>query len=135
MSDIKSKLYGLLGKKKLGLPVYNVASEQHGIQQRFVCELRVPGIDYVGQGFAQSKKDAQSNAARDFGSYLVQKGLITAAELPALSGVAVVGGGQLGYQMKPDLQAQAVGGGGIMDIHQGHAVHELPLEPTVQQVR
>jgi len=38
----------------------------------------------VGFGNSTSKKDAQSNAARDFGQFLVREGLVTAQELPQL---------------------------------------------------
>lgn len=133
--DIKGALYGLLGKKKLGQPVYTVLPADHSSQHRFACDLHVPGIDYVGHGLAQSKKDAQASAARDFAHYLVQKGLIKAADLPSLNGVAMVGGGQEGYQMRPDLQAQAVGGSGIMDLGQGRPIMEPIYIQRVQVYR
>jgi hypothetical protein len=47
-------------------------------RQRFLCELRVPGFDYVAAGNSTVKKDAQSKAARDFVAFLVGQGLMQA---------------------------------------------------------
>lgn len=51
-------------------------------RQRFLCELRVPGINYVGAGNSTVKKDAEKNAARDFVSFLVRNGNVLAADVP-----------------------------------------------------
>lgn len=40
------------------------------------------GYDYVGAGNSTNKKDAQTNAARDFLQYLVRNGLISQGEVP-----------------------------------------------------
>lgn len=50
---------------------------------RFLCEVTVPGITYVGAGNSTSKKDAEKNAARDFVNFLVRTGQINPAEIPA----------------------------------------------------
>lgn len=53
-------------------------------RQRFLCEVRVPGYNYVGVGNSTSKKDAHSNAARDFVQFLIRQGEINASECPDL---------------------------------------------------
>lgn len=47
-------------------------------------QVRVDGFNYIGMGNSTNKKDAQTNAARDFVSYLVRIGEMTAAEVPAV---------------------------------------------------
>ena len=51
-------------------------------RQRFLCELRVNGFDYVGVGNSTNKKDAQINACRDFINYLVRAGHINSNDVP-----------------------------------------------------
>lgn len=51
-------------------------------RQRFLCEVRVDGFNYVGAGNSTSKKDAQINAAKDFVSYLVRQQIVPASEVP-----------------------------------------------------
>lgn len=51
-------------------------------RQRFLCEVRVDGFNYVGVGNSTNKKDAQSNAARDFISFLVRQALVNPNEVP-----------------------------------------------------
>lgn len=80
--DIKNALYAVLGKRKLGTPMYEFHTENRGGRQRFRCELRVPGINYVGMGNSTNKKDAQTNSARDFASFLIRENLINANEVP-----------------------------------------------------
>uniref|UniRef100_A0A183BY18 RNA helicase n=1 Tax=Globodera pallida TaxID=36090 RepID=A0A183BY18_GLOPA len=99
MNCIKQSLYAVLGKRKLGTPNYNVRPENRGGKSRFICQLTVPGINYVGLGNSTSKKDSQANAARDFGLFLVREGFINASEIPQLqiqiieeSDIQVVGG-------------------------------------------
>jgi len=82
--DIKGALYAVLGRRKIGIPSYQI-TEIRGNRQRFKCELRVPGVDYVGLGNSQGKKDAQTNAARDFATYMINQGMINASELPMLT--------------------------------------------------
>lgn len=42
------------------------------------------GFNYIGMGNSTNKKDAQSNAARDFVNYLVRVNEIKREEIPAL---------------------------------------------------
>lgn len=58
----------------------NISGPKH--RQRFLCELRVAGIGYVGAGNSTNKKDAQSNAAKDFIQYLVRNGQINEKDVP-----------------------------------------------------
>lgn len=46
--------------------------------------MRVDSFNYIGMGNSTNKKDAQTNAARDFVNYLVRIGEMNAAEVPAL---------------------------------------------------
>lgn len=46
------------------------------------------GYNYIGMGNSTNKKDAQSNAARDFVNYLVRMKEISPGEVPAL-GVSI----------------------------------------------
>jgi ATP-dependent RNA helicase A len=82
--DIKTTLYALLGKKKLGCPTYDCKEERRGKITRFKCELRVPNMNYVGLGCSTNKKNAMSNAARDFGMFMIREHLCVASELPNL---------------------------------------------------
>lgn len=57
-----------------------VAGPKH--RPRFLCEVSVPGLSYVGAGNSTSKKDAEKNAARDFVNFLVRTGQIIASDVP-----------------------------------------------------
>lgn len=46
-------------------------------------QVRVDTYNYIGMGNSTNKKDAQTNAARDFVNYLVRIGEMSAAEVPA----------------------------------------------------
>lgn len=85
MTDIKAALYSILGKKKLGVPQYNVKEEKRGNRTVFKCELRLPGYNYIGFGSSNSKKDAMSNAARDFGYFMIREGHLHSVDLPQLN--------------------------------------------------
>ncbi len=63
-------------------------------RQRFLCELRVPGFNYVGAGNSTVKKDAEKNAARDYVSFLVRSGNVIASDVP----------GDIGDNAAPSLQ-------------------------------
>lgn len=58
-------------------------------RQRFLCELKVEGHNYVGAGNSATKKEAQTNAAKDFVNYLVRSGNIAAVDVPEDVGVKV----------------------------------------------
>ena len=49
---------------------------------RFLCELHVDGISYVGAGNSTTKKQAEKNAARDFIRFLIRAGEIDANDVP-----------------------------------------------------
>ncbi len=87
MSDvegIKSFLYGWLQKNRRAAPEYTFMQRPAGRgRQRFICEVRVEGMSYVGMGNSINKKDAQTNAARDFTSFLVREGLIADEHVPS----------------------------------------------------
>ncbi len=72
------------------VPVYDVRPTGPKHRQRFLCELRVPGFDYVAAGNSTVKKDAQSNAARDFVAFLVRQGLMQARFVPGSQFPAVL---------------------------------------------
>ncbi|XP_040262794.1 ATP-dependent RNA helicase A isoform X2 [Bufo bufo] len=123
MADVKNYLYAWCGKKKV-TPNYDIRSAGNKNRQKFVCEVRVDGFNYTGMGNSSSKKDAQSNAARDFVNYLVRMGEMRSDEVPALGapqadatdggdgftneGFGVPSGGPL----PPHLAIKAEGGGG-----------------------
>uniref|UniRef100_A0A8C2IQA2 RNA helicase n=1 Tax=Cyprinus carpio TaxID=7962 RepID=A0A8C2IQA2_CYPCA len=91
MADIKNFLYAWCGKKKL-TPNYDIRAAGNKNRQKFLCEVRIEGYNYIGMGNSTNKKDAQSNAARDFVNYLVRTKEVSASEVPAL-GVSVPDGG------------------------------------------
>ncbi|XP_014241138.1 dosage compensation regulator isoform X2 [Cimex lectularius] len=81
MSDIKSFFHQWCVKKSVE-PAFDIRPTGPKHRQRFLCEVRVPGYNYVGAGNSTTKKDAQFNAARDFVQYMVRQGLILPNELP-----------------------------------------------------
>ncbi|XP_028151062.2 dosage compensation regulator [Diabrotica virgifera virgifera] len=82
MSDLKSFLNQWCQKNKKE-PAYEVRPTGPKHRQRFLCELRIDGYNYVGAGNSTNKKDAQSNASKDFISFLVRQGMINKNEVPA----------------------------------------------------
>ncbi|KAF5271033.1 hypothetical protein FQR65_LT05383 [Abscondita terminalis] len=88
MGDIKSFLHQFCQKNKVE-PQFEVRPTGPKHRQRFLCEVRVDGHSYVGAGNSTNKKDAQSNAARDFVSFLVRQGLVNAKEVPTDLGLGV----------------------------------------------
>ncbi|GLD68596.1 ATP-dependent RNA helicase A isoform X1, partial [Lates japonicus] len=117
MADIKNFLYAWCGKKKL-TPNYDIRAAGNKNRQKFMCEVRVDGFNYIGMGNSTNKKDAQTNAARDFVNYLVRVGEMNAAEVPAL-GVSAPDGDQ------PDGGGGGGGGGGSF----GNLPFSGPLPP------
>lgn len=55
-----------------------------------ILKVRVEGFNYAGMGNSTNKKDAQSNAARDFVNYLVRINEVKSEEVPAV-GVSIYG--------------------------------------------
>nr|XP_036877000.1 ATP-dependent RNA helicase A [Manis javanica] len=86
MGDVKNFLYAWCGKKKM-TPSYEIRAVGNKNRQKFMCEVRVEGYNYTGMGNSTNKKDAQSNAARDFVNYLVRINEVKSEEVPAV-GVA-----------------------------------------------
>ncbi|XP_048744664.2 ATP-dependent RNA helicase A-like isoform X1 [Ostrea edulis] len=83
MGDMKQFLYAWLGKRK-ATPAYEFSQTGSKHKPRFKCEVRADGFDYLAVGNSTNKKDAQTNAAKDFVQYLVRQGLVQQAEVPAL---------------------------------------------------
>ncbi|XP_036891151.1 ATP-dependent RNA helicase A isoform X1 [Sturnira hondurensis] len=86
MGDVKNFLYAWCGKRKM-TPTYEIRAVGNKNRQKFMCEVRVEGYNYIGMGNSTNKKDAQSNAARDFVNYLVRINEVKSEEVPAV-GVA-----------------------------------------------
>lgn len=63
--------------------VFKILSLVHALDLCFYLQLRVEGFNYIGMGSSTNKKDAQSNAARDFVNYLVRVNEMKKDEVPA----------------------------------------------------
>lgn len=70
----------------------NLRITQVNLNTFFPCllKVRVEGYNYTGMGNSTNKKDAQSNAARDFVNYLVRINEVKSEEVPAI-GVSTYG--------------------------------------------
>lgn len=82
MGDIKNFLHAWCGKRKMS-PNYEIRAVGNKNRQKFMCEVRVEGYNYIGMGNSTNKKDAQSNAARDFVNYLVRINEVKSEEVPS----------------------------------------------------
>ncbi|KAJ8672784.1 hypothetical protein QAD02_004044 [Eretmocerus hayati] len=82
MGDAKAFLHQWCAKTTTE-PNFEVRPTGPKHRQRFLCELRVNGYDYVAVGNSTNKKDSQGNASRDFINYLVRTGKINAQDVPA----------------------------------------------------
>uniref|UniRef100_T1KY05 DRBM domain-containing protein n=1 Tax=Tetranychus urticae TaxID=32264 RepID=T1KY05_TETUR len=76
----KEFLYAWCGRQKL-TPVYDTCNIT-GRMPKFKCEVKVPSFAYVGIGISTNKRDAATNAARDFVNYLIREGKIEPSSLP-----------------------------------------------------
>ncbi|XP_031836743.1 dosage compensation regulator mle isoform X1 [Nomia melanderi] len=85
MGDIKSFFHQWCAKHGRE-PQFDVRPTGPKHRQRFLCELRVSGFDYVGAGNSTNKKDSQGNAARDYVNYLVRTGHVNANDVPKDAG-------------------------------------------------
>lgn len=65
------------------LLVFKTLSLVHATDLYFYLQVRVEGFNYIGMGNSTNKKDAQSNAARDFINYLVRTNEMKREEIPA----------------------------------------------------
>ncbi|NXA49059.1 DHX9 helicase, partial [Nothocercus julius] len=88
MGDVKNFLYAWCGKRKV-TPNYEIRAAGSKNRQTFLCEVRVEGFNYIGMGNSTNKKDAQSNAARDFVNYLVRVNEMKTEEIPTFGPVGV----------------------------------------------
>ncbi len=103
--DIKAFLYAWLGKNKKSNPEYDVRPAGGKHRQRFLCNLAVPGYEYVACGNSTNKKDAQTNAARDFVQFLERRGDLQGNEVPQeiMAPPQQQQQEQQGFQHRPDL--------------------------------
>lgn len=93
-------------------------------RQRFLCELRIPGFDYVGAGNSTNKKDAQGNAAKDYVNYLVRTGRVNANDVPKESSTMQVmasnDGSMMNESISIPMKSVYQGGMGPNDIGQAY---------------
>ncbi|NXW47907.1 DHX9 helicase, partial [Nyctiprogne leucopyga] len=87
MGDVKNYLYAWCGRRRV-TPAYEIRAGGGRSRQTFLCEVRVEGFNYVGMGNSTNKKDAQSNAARDFINYLIRVNEMKRDEVPAFGPAA-----------------------------------------------
>ncbi|CAH1405915.1 unnamed protein product [Nezara viridula] len=100
MSDVKSFFHQWCNKKSVE-PTFDVRPTGPKHRQRFLCEVRVPGYNYVGAGNSTTKKDAQFNAAKDFVQYLVRQNIVPSSEVPLEAKSAIdVGTGDGGHLLQ-----------------------------------
>ena len=123
--DIKQFLYAWLGSKKYGQPEYNIRPTGPKHRQRFLCELRVTGFDYIGAGNSTSKKDAQANAAKDFCNFLVRSGEMQQSDIPGHSGQSpgtghVTPGVVMGLSTSVKMFTDGAGPGTLGPAYQKH---------------
>ena len=112
-----------LGTKFKVAPDYNIRAAGSKHRQRFLCELRCPGFDYVAAGNSTSKKDSQANAARDFVSYLVRQGKMENSEVPQDAGVPEMNAMPTGSSGGLGLTRQPVFDDGFTPRSLGAAYH------------
>lgn len=91
-------------------------------RQRFLCELRLNGFDYVAVGNSTNKKDAQGNACRDFVNYLVRVGKVSPKDVPGEAGIAVHEANESEQGQQSNFQSRPVfrDGMGPNDIGQAY---------------
>ncbi|NXU56884.1 DHX9 helicase, partial [Turnix velox] len=114
MGDVKNYLYAWCGKRKL-IPAYEIRAGGGRSRQTFLCEVRVEGYNYVGMGNSTNKKDAQSNAARDFINYLVRVNEMKKEEVPAFG--PATGDIPDGYDAAREVTASSSNLGGPLPPH------------------
>lgn len=86
MDNIKSFFHAWCQKNNVN-PNFDVRATGPRHRQRFLCEVRVEGYNYAGVGNSATKKEAQTNASRDFVNYLVRIGQVFAVDVPGEHGV------------------------------------------------
>ncbi|CAG7838037.1 unnamed protein product [Allacma fusca] len=121
-SEAKQILYAWLGKQKI-VPQYDI--RQIGLKSnlRFLCELNVEGHPYIAVGNSTNKKDAQTNAAKDFLQYLIRTGAMPAGEVPqsAFKHVPAVNVDSSGPGARFPQQSRSVFQGGMGPRDMGRA--------------
>ncbi|XP_011338594.1 dosage compensation regulator isoform X2 [Ooceraea biroi] len=119
MGDIKSFFHQWCAKNGKE-PQFDVRPTGPKHRQRFLCELRIPGFDYVGVGNSTNKKDAQGNASKDYVNYLIRMNHVNLNDVPKdttmLPSVAQDGVKMEAMPMKSVFQ----GGMGPNDIGQAY---------------
>ncbi|XP_068879887.1 ATP-dependent RNA helicase A isoform X4 [Aphelocoma coerulescens] len=115
MGDVKNYLYAWCGRRRV-MPAYEIRAAGGRGRQTFLCEVRVEGFNYVGMGNSTNKKDAQSNAARDFINYLVRVNEMKKDEIPAFGPAAgdIPTGGQ---EAARDVTGSSSAPGGPLPPH------------------
>ncbi|XP_065697760.2 ATP-dependent RNA helicase A isoform X1 [Patagioenas fasciata] len=114
MGDVKNYLYAWCGRRRL-TPAYEIRAGGGRNRQTFLCELRVEGFNYIGMGSSTNKKDAQSNAARDFVNYLVRVNEMKKDEVPAFGPAA--GDTPDGHETAKDITGSTSTLGGPLPPH------------------
>ncbi|XP_030352113.1 ATP-dependent RNA helicase A isoform X4 [Strigops habroptila] len=115
MGDVKNYLYAWCGKRRV-TPAYEIRASGGRSRQTFLCEVRVEGFNYVGMGNSTNKKDAQTNAARDFVNYLVRVNEMKKEEIPSF-GPAVGDIPDGGYEAARDVTGSSSTLGGPLPPH------------------
>ncbi|KAM9283200.1 ATP-dependent RNA helicase A isoform 1-T1 [Morus bassanus] len=114
MGDVKNYLYAWCGRRRV-TPAYQIRPGGGRSRQTFLCEVRVEGFNYIGMGNSTNKKDAQSNAARDFVNYLVRVNEIKRDEIPAFGPAA--GDTPDGHEAAGDVTGSSSTLGGPLPPH------------------
>ncbi|XP_049664418.1 ATP-dependent RNA helicase A isoform X1 [Accipiter gentilis] len=114
MGDVKNYLYAWCGRRRV-TPAYEIRSGGGRSRQTFLCEVRVEGFNYIGMGNSTNKKDAQSNAARDFINYLVRMNEMKREEIPAFGPAA--GDTTDGHEAATDVSGSSSTLGGPLPPH------------------
>lgn len=83
--------------------------------------MRVDAFDYIGVGNSTNKKDAQSNASRDFINYLVRQGHVAVSDVPADSGITAAAEAEPQAPMMMGQQQRPVFGEGMGPNELGEA--------------
>ncbi|CAD5217543.1 unnamed protein product [Bursaphelenchus okinawaensis] len=122
--SIKDALYGATGRKKIGQPEYSFLQDRN----KFRCECTITGINYSGMGISTNKKNAQTNAAKDMGEYLVREGLLEPTDIPQLQEGDLEGSGTSNFG-PPDANVFAIPNQQTVEYVPPVRVHE-PRQPT-----
>lgn len=83
VTEIKSFLYAFCGRQR-SLPEYETkpAGRDKNGWMSYFSTVAPTGFPYVGQGTAQTRKEAQTAAAWDFIDYLVKQAIVSEMDLP-----------------------------------------------------